>query len=320
MEVFRILAFLFLAPFLFSQKNTTQPQYYGKMVLVKGGTFTMGSPNFKDAQPLHEVTVSSFYMDEHEVTNAQFREFVEATQYITVAERPLDPKDFPNVALELLKPGSAVFSPPNYPVNLSNPSLWWKYVPETNWRHPEGPQSSIEGKDHYPVVQIAYEDAEAYAKWAGKRLPTEAEWEYAARGGKQYENFYWGDEKTPNGTYMANNFQGDFPYNNTQKDGYDYLAPVKQFPPNPYGLYDMEGNVWEWCSDFYSENYYAASPKNNPQGPKQSDGDEVYKVQRGGSFLCSDVYCIRYLAGARGKGEWKSAANNQGFRCVKSVK
>src|SRR5690606_5538238 len=266
-----------------------------KMVYIKGGTFQMGSSNFADAKPVHEVTVSPFYMDEHEVTNDQYAAFVKATGYLTVAERPLDPKDFPNVDPKLLLPGSAVFKAPNQVQGMQNHLQWWDYIPGANWRHPEGPESTIEGKGNHPVTQLAYEDAEAYANWAGKRLPTEAEWEFAAKEGRHTdETYYWGNEKTPHGEWMANIFQGTFPTNNSKEDGYESTAPVKHFPPNLYGLYDMEGNVWEWCSDFYRPDYYANSPKENPKGPAESyDPQEpgaVKRVQRGGSFLCNDQY------------------------------
>lgn len=293
----------------------------GKMVYIDGGSFQMGSGQFADAQPVHRVHVSSFYMDAHEVTNDQFARFVTATHYITVAERPLNPKDYPGVPLDKLVPGSGVFTPPGHPVSLTNPMAWWSYVPGANWRHPKGPTSSIEGKGNFPVVQVCYEDCTAFAKWAGKRLPTEAEWEYAARAGQHFENYYWGKELRPNGQYMANNFQGHFPDKNTKADGYTELAPIESFPGSHFGLFDMEGNAWEWCSDYYRPDYYAASPINNPKGPKDSyDPEEpglVKRVQRGGSFLCSDEYCIRYKAGSRGKGEPTSASNNLGFRLVR---
>lgn len=294
----------------------------GKMVLLQGGTFEMGSDNFPDAKPVHKITLTPFYIDEHEVTNDQFEKFVAATNYKTVAERPLNPNDYPGVPKDKLVPGSGVFTPPNHPVDLNNPMAWWTYVAGADWRHPEGPHSNITGKGNYPVVQVCYEDCLAYAKWAGKRLPTEAEWEFAAKGGHSYPVYYWGTEKTPNGKYMANNFQGKFPYDNTKADGYIGVAPIKQYPANSYGLYDMEGNVWEWCSDFYRPDYYAKSPVQDPQGPNDSyDPEEpnaVKRVQRGGSFLCSDDYCLRYKAGSRGKGEQSSASNNLGFRCAKS--
>lgn len=294
-----------------------------KMVHIPAGTFQMGTndPAFPDAQPVHKVSVKEFWMDEHEVTNAEFEEFVKATNYVTVAERSLDAKDFPGVPAESLVPGSGVFSPPDQPVTLDNPLQWWKYVPGASWRHPSGPESNIIGQENNPVVHVSYEDALAYAKWAGKRLPTEAEWEYAAQGKKPGLKYYWGDELKPGGKWMANIYQGDFPNKNTGEDGFVGIAPVKKFQPNAYGLYDMEGNVWEWCNDFYRADYYAKSPADNPKGPSDSyDPDEpnaVKRVQRGGSFLCSDQYCIRYRPGSRGKGEVGSGSNNLGFRCVK---
>lgn len=296
------------------------------MVLIPGGKFVMGSESFPDAMPLHEVEVSSFYMDEHEVTNAQFAAFVEATGYITVAERELDPREFPGVDPALLVPGSAVFAASAEVHDLHNHLQWWHYVPGANWRDPEGPKGSVQGRDDldHPVTQIAYQDAEAYAKWAGKRLPTEAEWEYAAKAGTHTnETYYWGEQQHENGKWLANIYQGEFPRNNSLEDGYETTAPVKSYPPNAYGLYDMEGNVWEWCADFYRPDYYSQSPKVNPKGPADSyDPQEpglVKRVQRGGSFLCNDQYCERYKAGARGKGEVNSPTNNVGFRCVKDV-
>ncbi|WP_353182689.1 formylglycine-generating enzyme family protein [Parapedobacter lycopersici] len=290
------------------------------MVYIKGGTFRMGSAQFADAHPVHDVTVNGFWMDEHEVTNAQFARFVAATGYQTIAERPLDPKDFPNVPLDALQPGSAVFTPPQQQVNLQNHLQWWEYVAGANWRHPEGPGSSIEGRENEPVVHIAYQDAQAFAKWAGKRLPTEAEWEFAARGGQTASTYYWGDELKPGGKWVANVYQGDFPTKNTAEDGYEGLAPVKSYAPNAFGLYDMDGNVWEWCADYYRPDYYANSPKENPKGPADSydpmEPGAVKRVQRGGSFLCNAQYCERYIAGSRGKGEISSGSNNLGFRCV----
>ncbi len=294
-----------------------------KMVWIPGGKFQMGteSPEFPDAKPVHEVRVNGFWMDEHEVTNAEFARFIKATGYKTIAERPLDPADYPNVPKENLIIGSAVFAPPKEKVSLDDPLKWWRYVEGANWYQPLGPGSSISGKPDEPVVQVCYEDAVAYAKWAGKRLPTEAEWEYAARAGKEDQIYYWGNELTPGGKWMANIFEGTFPNKNSKLDGFEFLAPVKSFPPNAYGLFDMEGNVWEWCYDLYRPDYYQHSPADNPQGPSDSyDPDEpnaIKHVQRGGSFLCSDQYCIRYKAGSRGKGEVKSASNNLGFRCVK---
>ena len=291
------------------------------MVAIKGGSFQMGSTAFPDAKPVHAVTVNTFWMDAHEVTNAQFAAFVKATGYVTVAERPLNPADYPGVPADKLVPGSAVFTPPAQPVSLNNPLQWWQYVPGANWRHPQGPRTSIVGKGNEPVVQVCYEDAAAYAKWAGKRLPTEAEWEFAARAGRQQATFYWGNDLKPRGKWVANIFQGTFPTKNTLEDGFKTVAPVKTYPANSNGLYDMDGNVWEWCSDLYRPDYYRKSPAVNPKGPKDSyDPEEpgaVKHVQRGGSFLCSDQYCTRYKAGSRGKGETTSASNNLGFRCVR---
>lgn len=313
----RTRALVHAANFSSSKEGNT-----AEMVFIKGGSFTMGSNEFEDSKPLHTVSVSSFLMDEHEVTNAQFSAFVKATGYKTVAEQPLDPADYPGVPKEQLIIGSGVFTPPDHPVSLHDPMQWWSYVGGANWRHPKGPSSSIAGRDNEPVVQVCYEDAVAYAKWAGKRLPTEAEWEYAARGGKQTK-YYWGNELKPNGKWAANIFQGSFPNHNTEEDGYAEVAPVKTFVPNSFGLYDMEGNVWEWCSDLYRPDYYKNSNTRNPKGPANSyDPGEpgvVKHVQRGGSFLCSDQYCVRYKAGSRGKGETLSASNNLGFRCVKDV-
>lgn len=294
-----------------------------KMVWIPDGSFQMGTDdqNFPDALPLHKVKLKGFWMDEHEVTNAEFEKFVKATNYVTVAERQLNPADFPGVPAETLVPGSAVFTPPPAKVSLDNPLQWWKYVAGANWRHPSGPGSTIEGKQNLPVIHVSYEDAAAYCKWAGKRLPTEAEWEYAAQGGKGVQKYYWGNELKPGGKWMANIYQGNFPEGNTGEDGFIGAAAVKSFPANGYGLYDMDGNVWEWCNDFYRPDYYQHSPESDPQGPEDSyDPDEpqaVKRVQRGGSFLCSDQYCMRYRPGSRGKGEVSSGSDNLGFRCVK---
>lgn len=303
--------------------SSVQDQGYAEMVLVRGGSFMMGSTAFTDAQPVHSVTLKSFWMDEHEVTNEQFAAFVQATGYITVAERPLDPIEYPGVPADKLIAGSAVFTPPAQAVSLTDPMQWWQYVPGASWQHPEGPTSSITGKKKEPVVQVCYEDALAYAAWAGKRLPTEAEWEYAARANHPGQPYYWGSALQPESKWAANIFQGDFPYNNTQADGFKTLAPVSSFAANAFGLFDMEGNVWEWCSDWYHPDSYTVNEVANPAGPVNSyDPDEpsvAKRVQRGGSFLCSDEYCNRYKAGSRGKGEPGSASNNLGFRCVKEI-
>lgn len=290
------------------------------MIWVSGGSFTMGTKEFSDTQPLHEVSVDGFWMDEHEVTNAQFSRFVQATGYQTVAERALNPADFPDVPRDLLVPGSAVFTPPTGNVNLNDYTNWWRYQAGASWKHPDGPKSTIEGKEDHPVVHVAYEDAAAYAKWAGKRLPTEAEWEFAARANQKNMKYYWGNVMKPQNKWPANIYQGNFPKSNTAEDGFVGSSPVKSFSANPLGIYDLDGNVWEWCSDYYRPDYYQNSPKQNPKGPKDSfDPTEpglVKRVQRGGSFLCNDQYCERYIAGSRGKGEVSSASNNLGFRCV----
>jgi formylglycine-generating enzyme required for sulfatase activity len=306
------------------------------MVWIPGGEFSMGAndpPNMnevgmkatEDAQPIHRVYVDGFFMDKTDVTNAQFARFVKATGYVTVAERKPRAEDFPGAPPENLVAGSVVFAPPDHPVALNNHFQWWTYVHGADWRHPLGPASNIKGKDNYPVVHIAYEDAQAYAKWAGKRLPTEAEWEFAARGGKAGKPFVWGDEFRPQGKWMANTHQGHFPNSDTGDDGYVGIAPVAQFPPNNYGLFDMAGNVWQWTSDWYRPDYYQqlaarGGVARNPQGPDSSfdpsEPNQPKKVHRGGSFLCTDQYCSRYIVGTRGKGEVSTGTNHLGFRCV----
>jgi formylglycine-generating enzyme required for sulfatase activity len=297
---------------------------YQEMVFIKAGSFSMGTNEYQDAKPIHTTRVNNFWMDVHEVTNAQFAIFVKATGYITVAERALNAADFPEVSADKLVPGSAVFTAPDKSVSLGNHLQWWQYVPGANWRHPHGSSSTIDGKDNEPVVQVCYDDAAAYARWAGKRLPTEAEWEFAARAGKPNATYYWGNDLKPGGKWLANIYQGHFPDNNTQEDGFRELSPVKSFSANGYGLYDMDGNVWEWCADLYRPDYYKTGIAINPKGPADSyDPEEPgleKHVQRGGSFLCSDQYCVRYKAGSRGKGETTSASNNLGFRCVKDTK
>lgn len=295
------------------------------MVLIPAGKFKMGSDYdmFTDAKPIHEVELDAFYMDEHPVTNAEFEKFVKETGYVTTAEEKPKKEDFPGVPEEKLVAGSVTFTPPNHEVPLTDVTQWWSYVGGACWKHPEGPKSTIKGRENHPVVHISWYDAAAYAKWAGKRLPTEAEFEYAQRGGLEQKDYVWGDEMNPNGKIMANIFQGTFPNDNKKEDGYDRTSPVDKFPPNGYGLYDMSGNVWQWCSDWYRPDYYSESPSKNPQGPSSSnDPDEpgVYKrVQKGGSFLCCDTYCSRYRPGGRGKGAMDSGASHVGFRCVKDV-
>jgi formylglycine-generating enzyme required for sulfatase activity len=292
------------------------------MVWIPGGRYWMGDNTLADAAPEHLVDVDGFWMDAHEVTNAEFARFVEATGYQTVAEVPPKPEDFPGAPREKLVAGSIVFSPPEGPVALDDHLQWWTYVPGADWRHPEGPQSSIEGRENHPAVHIAWVDAKAYADWAGKRLPTEAEWEFAARGGLDRQPYCWGGRLKPDGHWQSNVWQGQFPGENTAADGFHTTAPVASFKANGYGLFDTSGNVWEWCADWYRPDYYIYSPDRNPQGPPSSfdplEPDQPKRVQRGGSFMCSDLYCRRYVPGARGKGEPTSAAMHIGFRCVKS--
>ncbi len=307
------------------------------MVWIPGGEFSMGAndpPNLdevgmqatEDARPIHRVYVDGFFMDKTDVTNAQFAAFVKATNYLTVAERTPRAEDFPGAPPENLVAGSVVFSPPDHPVSLDNHLQWWSYIPGANWRHPLGPKSDLKGKENYPVVHVAYEDADAYAKWAGKRLPTEAEWEFAARGGRAGEPFVWGEEFCGSGKFMANTHQGSFPMKDTGEDGFIGIAPVARYSANGYGLYDMAGNVWQWTSDWYRPDYYmqlarAGSVARNPRGPDSpydpSEPNEPKKVHRGGSFLCTDQYCSRYIVGTRGKGEVGTGTNHLGFRCVR---
>lgn len=310
------------------------------MVWIPGGEFSMGT-NIADESlcsikgvtkdaPIHRVYVDGYYMDEKEVTNEQFEAFVKATGYITVVEKKPTTEEFPGVAEEDLTIGSVVFTPTSRPVNLNDYIQWWTYVPKADWRHPLGPNSSIIGKANFPVVHITYEDALAYANWAGKRLPTEAQWEFAARGGKTGQIYAWGNTLKMNGKFQANIFQGKFPIENgdTGEDGFIGIAPTAQYASNSYGLYDVAGNVWEWTSDWYSSDYYTNISKNgaisrNPKGPASpSDPAEPFqlkKVQRGGSFLCTDQYCTRYMVGSRGKSEYRSTSNHIGFRCVKDL-
>jgi len=308
------------------------------MVWIPGGEFSMGSNVedeslcsikgvTKDAAPVHRVYVDGYYMDETEVTNEQFEKFVKATGYITVAEQKPTKEEFPTASEADLITGSVVFTPTPSAVNLNDFLQWWRYEPGADWKHPEGPQSTIKGKEKYPVVHVVYEDAEAYAKWAGKRLPTEAEWEFAARGGKSGNLYAWGNDLKRK--FQANIYQGHFPIKDgdTGEDGFKGIAPTAQYTPNPYGLYDIGGNVWEWIHDWYSVDYYKSLAESgkvtkNPQGPgaynDPNDPTQIKRVHRGGSFLCTDQYCTRYMVGTRGKGEIRSAANHVGFRCVKS--
>jgi formylglycine-generating enzyme len=300
------------------------------MVWIPGGTFWMGCENcgMPDALPAHLVEVTGFWMDRTPVTNAEFERFVQATSYVTVAERPLDPKDFPGVPREKLVPGSAIFVPTSTPVPLDNPLQWWRYTPGANWTHPAGPGSTLTGLADHPVVHVTFEDAVMYAQWAGKRLPTEAEFEFAARGGLDRQRYPWGDDMNPGGKAAANTWQGRFPAKDEGRDGYLGTSPVTAFPPNGFSLYDMGGNVWQWCADWYRPDAYAARAQpetvaRDPKGPSDSfDPQEpgaATRVTRGGSYLCTDQYCARYLVGSRGKSELSSGASNLGFRLVQSA-
>jgi formylglycine-generating enzyme required for sulfatase activity len=307
------------------------------MVWIRGGEFSMGADDprgcpcggsdaMPDARPIHRVYVDEFWMDATEVTNAQFAEFVKTTGYVTIAEKTPTKEEFPDAPPENLVAGSTVFTPTREPVPLDTHFRWWRYQPGANWRHPDGPKSDLKGRDDYPVVHVAYPDAEAYANWAGKRLPTEAEWEFAARGGLSGKLYPWGDELKPGGKQMANIYNGKFPVKDTAEDGFAGLAPVKKFPPNGYGLYDVSGNAWEWCSDWYRPDYYIDLVERgvvarNPRGPETpfdpAEPLEKKRVHRGGSFLCTEQYCTRYMVGTRGKGEISTASNHVGFRCVR---
>lgn len=341
----KIFYWLLPALFLFAacEKSKTVEQSVAPkskepgMVWIPGGEFTMGAAeqcNTNDAQPFHAVQINGFWMDETEVTNEQFAAFVKATGYVTLAERPVDweemkkmvPPGTPKPSDEMLQPGSLVFTPPSHPVMLNDYSQWWSWVNGANWKHPLGSESNLEGKEKHPVVHIAYEDAEAYAKWAGKRLPTEAEFEFAARGGLSKKVYAWGDDLNPQGKFMANYFQGAFPNLNSGDDGFTGTAPVKSFPPNPFGLYDLIGNVWELCSDFYAvDDFQTASYPSlvqNPNGPAKThdprDPLAIKHVSKGGSFLCSAQYCSNYKPSGRQGSAYDTGMNHTGFRCVKS--
>jgi formylglycine-generating enzyme len=308
-----------------------QPKALPNMPWVPGGTFRMGSEDFyPEERPVHEVHVDGFWMDRFPITNDLFSSFVDATGYKTLAERELDPADFPGAPPENLVPGSMVFRKTSGPVDLDNYAKWWAWVPGTSWRHPSGPHSSIDGMEQHPVVQIAYEDAEAYARWAGKELPTEAEWERAARGGLEGKKFAWGDEDNPEGKIMANYWQGEFPWQNMALDGFEGTSPVGFFPPNGYGLFDMAGNVWEWTSDWYVHRHAdevvksCCGPAINPRitspdksyDPRQPQFHIPRKVVKGGPYLCASNYCLRYRPAARQPQMIDTAMSHIGFRCV----
>lgn len=324
-------------PTVENKQRPSEPAPEG-MVWIPGGEFSMGARDpldghdlvgmqaTTDSRPVHRVRVDGFWMDRTEVTNAQFAKFVKVTGYVTLAERTPRAEDYPGVPTENLVAGSVVFMPPDHAVPLTDHLQWWSYVVGADWRHPLGPESSIRGKDEFAVVHVAYEDALAYAQWAGKRLPTEAEWEFAARGGLSGKLFPWGDEFRPEEKWMANTHQGHFPDHDAGTDHHVGVAPVAQFTANGYGLHDVAGNVWEWVSDWYRPDYYAqlsaaGTVARSPTGPADSmDPDEPgipKRVHRGGSFLCTDQYCSRYMVGTRGKGDPGTGTNHLGFRLVK---
>jgi formylglycine-generating enzyme required for sulfatase activity len=307
------------------------------MIRIPEGTFVMGTDDissFPNERPTHQVHVAEFRIDDHDVTNAEFAKFVEVTGYVTTAERKPDweelkkelPPGTPKPDDSKLVAGSLVFTPTARPVPLNDLSAWWCWVPGASWRHPEGPGSSIEGRENHPVVQVSWYDAVAYAKWAGKRLPTEAEWEFAARGGLEGKRYAWGNVFRPGGKYMANTWQGLFPVSNSTEDGFTGTSPVKAFPPNGYGLYDMAGNVWQWCSDWYRVDAFAELASKNvcrdPAGPSESwDPADPYtpkRVVKGGSFLCNPSYCESYRPSARRGTPPDTGSSHTGFRCVVS--
>jgi formylglycine-generating enzyme len=303
-----------------------QPQP-ADMVWIAGGSFVMGSDNhYPEEGPAHEVSVDGFWIDATPVTNAQFQRFVATTGHVTVAEQTPNAADYPGAKPELLVPASAVFRRPEHRVDLRNHYNWWTYVPGADWRHPLGPESSLDGRDDHPVVHVAYADAAAYARWAGKKLPTEAEWEIAARGGLATE-FAWGDELHPDGRFMANTWQGEFPIHNALSDGFETTSPVRHFPPNGFGLYDMIGNVWEWTTDWYSTRHRAKGHGCcvlvNPRGGERETSYDPQvpvriprKVMKGGSYLCAPNYCRRYRPAARMAQPIDTSTCHLGFRCV----
>jgi formylglycine-generating enzyme required for sulfatase activity len=304
------------------------------MAWVPGGTFRMGSDDFySEERPVHEVTVDGFWMDDHPVTVAEFRRFVKQTGHVTVAERPLDPADYPDADPALLVPGSLVFHRTRGPIDLTDYRNWWAWVPGAQWRHPEGPGSTLDGRERHPVTHVAYEDATAFATWAGKELPSEAEWEFAARGGLDGATYAWGDEFTPNGRQMANTWQGEFPWQNLLLDKYERTSPVRSFPPNGYGLHDVAGNVWEWTSDFYTPGHpdevvHACCGPGVPRvNPRVSSPEASYNVGgpgerfprmvvKGGSHLCAPNYCHRYRPAARSPQSVETSMGHLGFRCI----
>ena len=299
-----------------------------QMVWVPGGTFAMGSDDhYPEEAPAHPVTVDGFWIDRYAVTNDQFSRFVAATGHVTLAELAPDAADYPGADPALLVPSSIVFTPPRHRVRLDDHHPWWSFVPGADWRHPYGPGSSLKGKAKHPVVHVAWADVEAYAAWIGKELPTEAEWERAARSGLDGAEFAWGDELTVEGRHQANTWQGDFPTENLRLDGHEAVAPVGSYPPNAYGIYDLIGNVWEWTTDWYQghgEIAHACCTVTNPRGgerersfdPAQPDVRIPRRVMKGGSFLCAANYCRRYRPAARMAQPIDTSTSHLGFRCV----
>jgi formylglycine-generating enzyme len=301
------------------------------MVHIAGGDFAMGSTEFyPEERPVRRVSVGSFEIDRYPVTNEEFGRFVEDTGYVTVAERPIDPKEYPGAIPELCVPGSLVFRPTSGPVDLRDWSQWWAWTPSASWRRPYGKESSLDGLSNHPVVHVAFDDVAAYAKWAGKELPTEAEWEYASRGGLESAAFTWGDEIMPEGRCMANTWQGEFPWQNGVLDGYERTSPVGAFPANGYGLYDMAGNVWEWTTDWFTATPHAETMKPCCGGAPRARGGalaESYdpnqpnvriprKVLKGGSHLCAPNYCLRFRPAARSPQMVDTSMSHLGFRCI----
>jgi len=300
------------------------------MVWVAGGTYRMGSAkHYPEERPVHRVAVDGFWIDRHPVTNEDFARFVEATGHVTFAELAPNPDDYPGALPEMLHPGSLVFVQPAQRVNLDTIANWWTFMLGADWRHPQGPDSSLEGRERHPVVHVAYSDAEAYAAWVGKALPTEAEWEFAARGGLDGATYAWGEEFMPGGRPMANTWQGEFPWQNLAIDGFVGTSPVGAFPPNGYGLYDMIGNVWEWTTDWYQPRHPAEQTKaccvpHDPRGGNQADSYDpaqpririARKVLKGGSHLCAPNYCRRYRPAARFPEPIDTSTCHVGFRCI----
>lgn len=305
---------------------------FENMVWIPGGTFLMGSEkHYPEEAPVHKVTVDGFWMDAYTVTNEEFHRFVRATGYVTSSERAPNPDDYPGAGPELLVPASVVFQKPRQRVDPRDRYQWWMYVPGANWRHPEGPASSLDGRAKHPVVHVAHEDAEAYAKWAEKELPTEAEWEFAAHGGVNGAQYVWGEEFTPGGKHMANTWQGEFPWQNLKSDGFEGIAPVGSFPANGYGLYDMAGNVWEWTTDWYQEHSkvsHSCCARFNPKGGERDKSFDPAlpemkfprKVIKGGSYLCAPNYCRRYRPAARMPQRSDTSTCHLGFRCIVRAK